>query len=525
MLEAIGGLGLFLLGMIVMTDGLRTLTGYILRKALMRFTHSPLSGAITGATATAILQSSSATTVAAISFVGAGLMSFPAALGIIFGANIGTTFTGWLVAILGFKMKLGTLVLPFILFGVILKLFGNERYARIGYIMAGFGLIFVGINYMQIGMADFQIAFSNNFLFTDSFTNTLYLVAVGIAFTAITQSSSAGVAATLAILYSNLIDFEQAAALVIGINIGTTITAALATIGGSVDSKRAGFSHVVFNLYTSLLAYLIIIPYVLAWQFLSPGAIENHQEVALVAFHSLFNFLGVSITLPFTDRFARLMERLIPDKGIMYTQSLDRTLLKEPAIAISAIQTTIINIFIDMLFYVNRLLGDRYDHKQINIFKMQQAIDETDSYIDEIQLGDEKSTDRQALISIIHCLDHLKRLGKRCTEVNRTNTIQNYSELEDDRRQMITSNTAIIREIENSNWEEVTAHARSSSEQIEEQVQPIRTTIMENVASGKFLILEANDYLEAVRWLDRTSDHIDRICHHLANSNISSEPE
>ena len=125
-MQSIGGLGIFLLGMIVLTDGLHALAGNAMRNALMKFTRSPLTGAITGATTTAILQSSSATTVAAVGFVGAGLMSFSASLGIIFGANIGTTITGWLVVLLGFKLKLGTIILPVIFVGAILKLFSKQ---------------------------------------------------------------------------------------------------------------------------------------------------------------------------------------------------------------------------------------------------------------------------------------------------------------------------------------------------------------------------------------------------------------
>ena len=138
-----------MLGMIVMTDGLRTLAGSAIRKALLRFTRTPVSGAVTGAVSTAILQSSSATTVAAVGFVGASLMAFPEALGIIFGANVGTTITGWLVATLGFKLKLGTVVLPVIFVGVLLRLFSKGRLAATGYALAGFGVIFVGITVMQ----------------------------------------------------------------------------------------------------------------------------------------------------------------------------------------------------------------------------------------------------------------------------------------------------------------------------------------------------------------------------------------
>ncbi|MCK5336413.1 MAG: Na/Pi symporter, partial [Gammaproteobacteria bacterium] len=142
--------------MVIMTDGLRTLAGDTIRTALMHITRTPLSGAVTGAVSTAILQSSSATTVAAVGFVGAGLMSFSGALGIIFGANIGTTITGWLVVLLGFKLDLAAVLMPLILLGVVLRLFAKGRLSTIGFSIAGFGLIFVGISLMQDGMSGLQ---------------------------------------------------------------------------------------------------------------------------------------------------------------------------------------------------------------------------------------------------------------------------------------------------------------------------------------------------------------------------------
>lgn len=248
LLQAVGGLGIFLLGMLIMTEGLRALTGNAIQRLLIRFTQTPTSGALTGAIATAILQSSSATTVAAVGFVGAGLLTFPAALGIIFGANIGTTITGWLVALIGFKLQLGTLMMPLILIGVLMRLFAKVRPGQIGYALAGFGLIFVGIEAMQQGMAGLESHFLADTFPANTFTGRLILVLLGIVVTLITQSSSAGVAAALTALFTGTIEFEQAAALIIGMDVGTTVTAIIATIGGSVGSRRTGLSHIVYNL-------------------------------------------------------------------------------------------------------------------------------------------------------------------------------------------------------------------------------------------------------------------------------------
>ena len=216
--QALGGIGLFLIVMTIMTDGLRALADNALRTLLRRSTSSPVGGATAGALATAVLQSSSATTVATVGFVGAGLISFPNALGIIFGANIGTTITDWMVAVLGFKLHLGTVVTPLVLLGALLRVIGSGRWRHIGWALAGFSLLFIGIDAMQQGMTALEDIVSP----TDFPSNTLFgrlqLVFIGIAITLVTQSLSAGVAVALAALSAGSISFPQAAAMVIGMN-------------------------------------------------------------------------------------------------------------------------------------------------------------------------------------------------------------------------------------------------------------------------------------------------------------------
>ena len=209
LLQAIGGLGLFLFGMSVMTEGLQGLAGNLLHKLLARFTRSPLSGAISGAVATAILQSSSATTVAAVGFVAAGLLTFSQALGIIFGANLGTTVTGWLVALLGLKLNIGDLTLPLVLLGALMRLFGYARVASAGTAIAGFGLVFLGITVLQQGMAVFHDVVTPDSFPADNLGGRMLLVMLGIAITLVTQSSSAGVAAALTGVYTGTLGFPR----------------------------------------------------------------------------------------------------------------------------------------------------------------------------------------------------------------------------------------------------------------------------------------------------------------------------
>ncbi|MEQ9617203.1 MAG: Na/Pi symporter, partial [Phycisphaerales bacterium] len=246
-LETMGGLGLFLLGMMLLTDGLKQLAGQAMKKLLARFVRGPFSGLTTGALFTALIQSSSATTLTTIGFVSAGLITFQQAVGVVFGANIGTTSTGWIVSLLGLKISLGAVSPPLILLGVLLRLFSRDRFAALGGALAGFALIFFGIGVMQTGMEDLAARIDPASIPGDGLTGRFLLVLIGVVMTVVMQSSSAAVAATLIAVDSGAIGFEQAAALVVGQNIGTTVTAAIASIGASTPAKRTALAHIAFN--------------------------------------------------------------------------------------------------------------------------------------------------------------------------------------------------------------------------------------------------------------------------------------
>lgn len=506
-----------------MTDGLRALAGSAIRAALMRFTRSPLSGAVTGAVSTAILQSSSATTVAAVGFVGAGLITFSASLGIIFGANIGTTITGWLVALLGFKLNLGTVILPVILVGTILRLFGNGRAANIGYALAGFGLIFVGISLMQQGMSGLTDIITPEALPADTLIGRLQLVALGILFTMITQSSSAGVAATLTALFAGAITFEQAAALVIGMDVGTTVTAVMASIGGSVAARRTGLSHVIFNLFTACGALILITPYTLLWEYLSPGALSSNAEIALVAFHTSYNTLGVMVILPFTGRFAHLIEKLLPAKKPSYTGRLGEGLLEQPALALTAVQASIHDELLALLRHVNAMLGDSLMGRRADLAELQAALDETYAYVDRIHLHETQGAEWERMLGIVHTLDHMQRLHERCEEEeDRAITARGSAELSDYGRTMVKTINGIFNDIETQSWTEAAERADKTAVYIHDQVEPLRQSILAKIASHEIDVPQGTGRLEAIRWLKRVSKHVARIMQHYGEAVLAA---
>lgn len=515
--QTLGGLGLFLLGMIIMTDSLRSLAGDAMRKLLMRFTHTPLSGAITGTVATLIMQSSSATTVAAVGMVGAGLMGFTEALGIIFGANIGTTIKGWFVVLLGFKLKIGVYLLPLILVGALLRLFARGRWSNIGMAIAGFGLVFVGIYLMQQGMETVQLLVTPANFPADTLVGRIQLLLAGLLFSAVTQSSSAGVAITLTALHAGAINFPQAAALVVGMDVGTTVTAALATIGGTVGSRRTGLSHVIYNCFTGTGALLLITPYVMLWQWLGPEVLKNNAEIVLIAFHTSFNVLGVVIVLPLTYKFARMVERLIPETASVYTRALDKNLLKQPSLAITAARSALSAESIALLRHVLFELGDAANGRYSNLVELKNDLFRTRNYIDEITPDDANSRAHQQLVSQFHAMDHLQRLHDRCFEdARRANIAANMQELSDDRDKMIAAMVLISNDMDQDQLFNAAERSGVLSAEVSSRVDVLRNQVMSSVASSQISVDEGTRRLEAIRWIDRVSEHVARLTHHLA---------
>ena len=511
-----GGLGVFLFGMSALTDGLRGLAGNLLQRTLARFTRSPASGALSGALLTALLQSSSAVTVAAVGFVSAGLLSFAQALGVVFGANFGTTVTGWLVALLGLKFSIGSLAYPLVLGGALMRLFGRARLASGGTALAGFGLIFVGIGLLQDGMAAYHGVVTPEVFPDDSWLGRLQLLGIGVAITLVTQSSSAGVAAALTAVYTGTISFPQAAALVIGMDIGTTVTAALATLGGSEETRRTGYSHVIYNLLTALGALLLLTPYTWALGELAPGWLAGNAELALVGFHSLFNLLGVLLVLPFAAAFSRLMFYLVPAL-VHRGREPDRMLLREPVVALDAACNAAAELVNDTLRLMSALLQGGVADESRRITELANQVDRLQAYIDGIHLMPEQEAHWRRLNALIHLIDHLERLLDRCEdETERVKTLAQLGHLRaaaEGMRDMLEKVLAHLAEAQRPAAAEL---AGQEVAKLAPQVEQLRSAIMAEMAAGKVDIPQGTAQLEAVRWMSRGSTHVARILLHLA---------
>ncbi|MEO1018528.1 MAG: Na/Pi symporter [Pseudomonadota bacterium] len=520
-LVAIGGIGLFLIGMLVLTEGLRTLAGAALRKTLTRLTKTPLSGAAAGAFTTAVVQSSSATTVTAVGFVGAGLLTFPQALGIIFGANIGTTITGWLVALIGFKLDLGMLAPPLLLIGALLRLFAGGRAAQIGWSLAGFSLLFLGIDAMKTGLAGFEGTVTPASFPDDTLFGRLQLVLIGVAITLVTQSSSAGVATALVALSAGTISLPQAAALVIGMDVGTTATALLAALGGSTAMRRTGYAHVLYNVMTGTLAFLLLTPF--AWIAGAVGSAEGDAQIALVAFHTFFNALGVVVVLPFANPFARLIERLVPEHETPMLRRLDRKLLNEPAAAIDAASATLSALSHAAFANVGDSLRPRLDKDALAQRRAELAagIDALRTYLEQVRTGPEDPYSHRRHVAAMHALDHLSRLHQRCCEIERIEALPSEPRL--------ARLAAMLGRVAGMGAQ----HARlGACEATFDRVRQIlraqrdqyRARTVEAAAAQRIDAETVLARLDGIRWLHRVSYHLWRIAHHLERVTTAEPP-
>ncbi len=339
--QALGGLALFLFAMQRMTEGLTVFAGSGLKRLLGRWTSTPLRGVFAGILVTGLVQSSSAVTVATIGFVNAGLLTLRQALGVIFGTNIGTTMTGWLVSLVGFGFRIEALALPILTVGVVLRLVASgRRYQGLGEALAGFGLFFLGLALLKDAFGGMADAYGATVATGGGGVSWPAFVLVGFVATVLTQSSSAAIAIILTAAAGGVIGLEAAAAAVIGANLGTTSTAAIAVLKATPAAKRLAIGHIAFNFVTGLVA-LALLPLMLALvaRLADWLDVEGSPAAILALFHTVFNVLGVMLMLPLADRLATLLERLFRGEAdeLARPQHLDATLAATPALAAAAL--------------------------------------------------------------------------------------------------------------------------------------------------------------------------------------------
>lgn len=340
-----GGLGLFLLGVSMITDGLKMAVGGALKDILARSTRTTWHGIGSGFLLTGIVQSSSAVTIATIGFVNAGLLGIHQALGIVLGATVGTTTTGWLVAVVGFQFKISTFAMPMVGLGMILRLAGtSSRLGALGEAIAGFGVFFIAIDFLRMAFEGVSSSVELSTLAPEGFAGLIVFVLVGMVMTVLTQSSSATVALTLTALSGGLIAFPVAAAMVIGATVGTTSTSALAVIGATPNARRVAAGHVCINSFSALVG-IIILPGIL-WLSTHDTLLHDYPALAIAFFHTSLSLLGILLMRPMLGRLsAGLARRFVSQaEEIGRPQYLDSNVMASPTLAVQAFQLELLRM-------------------------------------------------------------------------------------------------------------------------------------------------------------------------------------
>jgi len=514
--EILGGIGLFLLGMLLMTDGLKLMAGDALRRMLARFAGGRLSSVATGAAVTALVQSSSATTLTTIGFVSAGLLTFTQAVGVICGANIGTTSTSWIVSTLGLKLDVAVVALPLVGVGVLTELLAKGRLAAFGRALAGFGLIFVGISTLQSGMQEASQWVSTAELPTAGIGGRLLLVLVGVVMTVVMQSSSAATATTLTALSTGSIDLVAAAALVIGQNVGTTVTATVAAIGATVSAKRTALAHVCFNLGTGIIAFATLPLFVALVDGIADRFGGSDDAISLAAFHTAFNLVGVLIILPVMGPFSALIERMIPERGSPLIRHLDRSVIQIPAVAVEVALRSAREIAAATL----RASAEACDpqrppppDKQRE--ELRHAHEQLHGFLAELRAKPETLGGYDTHVSVLKLLDHSEQL---LAQLDGGRNLAGH--IDSELGVFGTTVAAALRrfaaEVEATPEPELPT-AITSYELIDKQQGRLRLSTLDRAAAGTIAPDAAIQHLDNLRWLRRAAFHGQRAAHHARN--------
>ncbi len=436
-----GGLGLFLFGMKIMSESLQQAAGERLKSILWKVSNNRIKGVFTGLFITSIIQSSSATTVMLVSFVSAGLLTLQQSIGIIYGANIGTTITGWLVALIGFKVKITAVALPCIGIGFFIRFIANEKMRYYGEVLLGFGVLFFGLDIMSNAVKDLRnsqaiLHLMSRYSAVD-ISSTLLVVAIGTMITMIVQSSSATVAMTMTLAVNGLIDFPTACAFILGENIGTTITANIAAIGASTEAKQAARAHFLFNfigvIWIMLIFHKFFIPFV---DWLVPG--NPYSDILAVksrviadhmaAFHTCFNVINTIVFLPFVNVLANLSTKLAPkpegEKDEFHLKYITTALVSTPTININQARLEIkrmcgivlemFDMVMDVFHHPKEKLGTEVEQ----IIKLENLTDhlekEISSFLVNILQNNISYEQSEEVSSLLHTVNELERMGDNC---------------------------------------------------------------------------------------------------------------
>lgn len=546
--QIVGSLGLFLFGIKLLSEGLQKSAGDKMKAILKLMTKNRFISIMTGLLITIIIQSSSATTVMVVSFVNAGLMGLTQAIGVILGANIGTTFTGWLVALLGFKVDITSLALVSIAFAAPMMFSKKNKTRDAADVLLGFGVLFLGLNFMSHSIPDITgnievLEFLATFN-SDTLWMNMLCILLGTLVTIVVQSSSAAMAMTLTMAYNGWLGVTASAALILGSNIGTTITAYLASIGTSTTAKRAAWAHIFFNVVGSIIALVLFHPLLTLVNFITPGDIytlegatlSTQLPLFLAMFHSVFNIMNTIIFFPFVRQYARFIERLVPakaeyDEGTYHFKYIGGVFIDSPEIYMLAIRDEIkkmANLACNMLTRYRGMFNNRGADIESDALAMKKDEDYADQMQEQLSdfcvhlLQDSQTpTNASSLNCLIRVMDELESVTDSCYNLTilsqrRYNQGWTFDEATDkdlrEYQSLVQEFLDYVRDrMDRTLTKAEMQKANEFEEQINNQRNRLSLMVQERLSDGKADVRVELLILEKIRHLEHIGDYCTNI--------------
>jgi len=380
------GISIFLFGMLSLEQGFKAFTGGVLERILQKTTDTTWKSFGFGFLSATLMQSSGLVSVITISFLSAGLLDLVAGIGIVFGSNLGTTTGAWLIAGLGLKVNIATYAMPLLVFGVLCIFQNSKQLKGIGYILTGLGFLLLGIHYMKESFEHFESTINLANYAMPGIKGLLIYTAIGIIVTVIMQSSHATMVLTITAVSVHQITYDNALALVIGANIGTTTTAIIASVGAKIQGKRLAGSHLLINLFTGIFVLIFIKQFGIAVDIISAGlgiAVADNT-LKLATFHSLFNLTAIVMLLPFINQIVTLIEKILIEKrsNIFQPKYLDSSAMNFPETIVESVRLESIHLYENAIHIILHILGLHKHDLSADSASLKQLITQNNDPID-----------------------------------------------------------------------------------------------------------------------------------------------
>ena len=539
--EFVGGLGLFLYGMHIMADGLQKSAGDKVKKLMGFLTKNRFVAVLVGAAITAIIQSSSATTVMVVGFVNAGMLSLTQAVGVIMGANIGTTITAWIVSL----SEWGSIFKPeffaplVVGIGAFMILFAKtERNKKIGEIMTGFGVLFIGLSFMSGAIKPYRDApiFAQAFVVLGK--NPFLAILAGAVVTAIIQSSSASVGILQTLAMNGVVNWQSAVFITLGQNIGTCVTAILSSAGTGKNAKRASMIHLLFNVIGSVWFGVVMF---LFFRFQTEMASATINSVEISIFHTVFNIANTLVMFPFANGLVRLSEKLIPENKEGEAEDslieqmgrrLDRRMLNNPALAIETVTGEVVHMGMltrDNLKLAMQAVNEPDKEAIKQVFEMESNINQMETMLTSflVEVDNLSLTEAQHLVikNLFYTVSDIERIGDHSENIaeladtKRKDKITFSDKGQKDLEKMYTSTLAAF-ELSLEAREKTSFSAAKQAQEAEEKVdkmeKDMRDKHIQRLSKGKCAPESGVIFLDILSNLERIADHADNIAGYVA---------